>query len=62
MPGITAFVNTMPQSLHFYPLAKKIYKQDNLFEKSELKIRRLVKAFGYPYFIDFYKHLDEQTC
>ena len=52
----------MPQSLHFYPLAKKIYKQDNLFEKSELKIRRLVKAFGYPYFIDFYKHLDEQTC
>lgn len=43
LSGIYSFLNSVPQSLHFYPMAKKIYKQENFFEKSELRIRKQVK-------------------
>ena len=42
-------------------MAKKIYKSENLFEKSEKKIRQLIKAQGVPYYIKFYETLDKQT-
>ena len=33
--GIDTFLKSVPQSLHFYPSAKKIYKQFNLKEKMQ---------------------------
>lgn len=45
--------------MHFYPSAKKIYESENLFEKTEEKVRRFVKAYGIPYFIEFYDKIDK---
>ena len=45
--------------MHFYPSAKKIYESENLFEKTEEKVRRFVKVYGIPYFIDFYDKIDK---
>ena len=45
--------------MHFYPSAKKIYETENLFEKTEEKVRRFVKAHGIPYFIEFYDKIDK---
>ena len=61
MQGISSFIKSTPQSLHFYPSAKKIYQQENFFEKSEKNIRMKVKALKIPFYIDFYDILDTKT-
>ena len=61
MQGVSSFMKKTPQSLHFYPSAKKIYQQENFFERSEKKIRMKVKALKIPFYIDFYDTLDSKT-
>ena len=56
--GLSVFLKQMPQSLHFYPRANQISKADNLFEKSEKRVRDLVQECGIPHFINFFKELD----
>ena len=58
LKGISFFIKSTPQSLHFYPSAKKIYEKENFFEKTEEKVRRFVWVHGNPYFIRFYKEID----
>ena len=58
LKGISTFIKSTPQSLHFYPSAKKIYETENLFEKTEEHVRRFVKVNGIPYFIEWYDEID----
>ena len=61
LQGLSSFIKSTPQSLHFYPSAKKIYQQENFFEKSQQKIRMQVKALKIPFYIDFYDTLDTKV-
>ena len=58
LQGLSSFIKSTPQSLHFYPSAKKIYQKENFFELSQQKIRMQVKALKIPFYIDFYDTLD----
>ena len=55
---LPSFLRTMPQSLHFYPKAKKITSNSNIYQSAMKMTREAVMEGNQPYYLEFFEAID----